>query len=84
VRTKSSRITPSPTQTLQAQLDVPTTAGRNYYVQVAGCTPTAGSSSHSTEVTRLDGGLALCGPGCRRVRDDHPLILERAQMPNAV
>jgi len=27
---------PFPTQTLQAQLDVPTTAGRTYYVQVAG------------------------------------------------
>ena len=27
---------PFPTQTLQALLDVPTTAGRTYYVQVAG------------------------------------------------
>ena len=27
---------PFPTQTLQAQLDIPTTAGRTYYVQVAG------------------------------------------------
>ena len=27
---------PFPTQTLQARLDVPTTAGRTHYVQVAG------------------------------------------------
>jgi len=31
---------PFPTETLQAQLDVRTTAGATYYVQVAGCTPT--------------------------------------------
>ena len=75
---------PFPTQTLQAQLDVSTTAGCTYYVQVAGCTPTtAGSFSPSTEVTgpRRPG---LVWPGCRRVRDDHPLILGGREMPNAV